>query len=73
MKNSLNLIREKFESSSYQTSQYLDFYKVFKSEFTKLLKDLQCTEIKINKPNHFDISGFFKLQILKFGIFDLKI
>ena len=74
LKNSIKLLNEKFESSCSRTPQYLKAHKTFKGEFTKLLKPL-TKEILISKPNHFDITGFFKLnddRIYYFSIGDLR-
>jgi hypothetical protein len=68
------LLNSEFESSSGRTEQYLKAYRIFKSEFTKVLKPL-CKKIEISKPNHFDITGFFQLndnRIYYFSIGDLR-
>jgi hypothetical protein len=66
-----------FESSSQQTPQYLAWFKLFKKEFTALLVGHFCVakeDILIGKPNHFDMSGFFKYwnQWIYFSIGDLR-
>lgn len=74
MEQTLKAIKQEFISSSERTGQYLNFHKLFKGEFKKLLKPY-CKEILIHKPNHFDISGFFKLnneEIYYFSISDLR-
>ena len=74
MKKTIELIKEKFESSSSKTEQYLKFHKTFKSEFNKMLKPI-TKNILVNKPNHFDRSGFIELnnnQIYYFNISDLR-
>lgn len=53
------LLMQEFESSCSRTQQYLNFHRTFKREFTQLMKPI-CSEIQISKPNHFDVSGFFK-------------
>jgi hypothetical protein len=68
---------QEFESSSQQTSEYLAWFKLFKKEFTALLVSYFCVEKKdilIGKPNHFDMSGFFKYwnQWIYFSISDLR-
>ena len=71
---SLYLLGFDFESSSARTPQYLEFHRIFKKEFTAILKPY-TEEILIHKPNHFDISGFFKLkdgEIYYFSIGDLR-
>ena len=68
------LLNCEFESSSQRTPQYLKAHRIFKREFKKILKPI-CKEIEISKPNHFDISGFFKLndnRIYYFSIGDLR-
>jgi len=68
------LLNCEFESSSQKTEQYSKAHRIFKREFTKILKPL-CKEIEISKPNHFDITGFFKLndnRIYYFSIGDLR-
>jgi len=70
----LYLLNQNFESSSSRTPQYLQFHRIFKKEFKEILRPL-CSEIEISKPNHFDISGFFKLndeRIFYFSISDLR-
>lgn len=59
MKKSLELLKEEFESSPFRTQQYLNFHRVFKKEFTALLKNLHCEDIQFRKPNHFDVTGNF--------------
>lgn len=59
MDKTKKLLNETFESSSSRTQQYLNFHRTFKREFTQLMKPI-CSEIDIHKPNHFDVSGFFK-------------
>ena len=73
-KKSFYLLGFEFESSSCRTPQYLEFHRTFKSEFKRFLKGLGVTEIEIGKPNHFDISGFFKYreQVYYFSISDLR-
>jgi len=74
MEKTLKEIKQEFISSSSKTEQYLSFHKLFKKEFKQLLNKY-CEEILIGKPNHFDISGFFKLKdsrIYYFSISDLR-
>lgn len=68
------LLNFNFASSSSRTPQYLQFHRVFKREFTQFLKSFGIQEIDINKPNHFDINGFFKYkeQCYYFSISDLR-
>jgi len=74
MEKSLYLLNQEFESSGQRTPQYLEFHRTFKREFKALLKPY-IKEIEIDKPNHFDISGFFKLnddRIYYFSLSDLR-
>ena len=71
---SLYLLNFNFESSSIKTQQYLEFHKTFKRELTAVLKPY-CKEIQISKPNHFDVSGFFRLnddRVFYFRLEDLR-
>ena len=75
MKQSLNLIKEPFGSSSNKTPQYLTFHRTFKREFTKHLLGIGCKDIQFHKPNHFDVSGFFtgpNNRTFYFSIGDLR-
>jgi len=68
------LLNQEFESSSQRTPEYLEAHRTFKREFTKILKPI-CKTILIDKPNHFDIDGFFELndnRIYWFSIGDLR-
>lgn len=58
MKQSLNLLRQGFQSSSQTTPEFLQFYRTFKKELTKALTAIGCTKIEIGK-GHFYCSGFF--------------
>ncbi|MDP2907075.1 MAG: hypothetical protein Q8O03_03985 [Nanoarchaeota archaeon] len=74
MTKSLYLLGFNFESSCSRTPQYLEFHRVFKKEFTTLLKP-HAQEIQFSKPNHFDVTGFFKTNkelIYYFSIGDLR-
>ena len=68
------LLGFEFKSSSRRTPQYIEFYRVFKREFTALLKSF-CSDIQIGRPNHFDVTGFFKTKkgvIYYFSLGDLR-
>lgn len=71
-----SLLQTEFESSSERTPEYLQFHRLFKREFTKLLKqEFSISKIEIFKPNHFDAGGFFQLtngNIYYFHIDDLR-
>ena len=74
MIKTMDLIKEDFVSSCYKTEQYKNFHKVFKREFSKMMKPI-TKKIKISKINHFDINGFFKTNNNKtyyFSISDLR-
>lgn len=76
MKKALFATQTHFESSSSRTPEYLSWHKLFKREFTKFLESKGMTGIEIGKPNHFDLSGFFKDgkkdQIWYFRIEDIR-
>ena len=74
MKKAIESTKQTFESSCIRTPQYLEWHRLFKREFSKFLRDHEATEIHISKPNHFDLSGFFKVhnQIYWFRIEDLR-
>ena len=75
MKNTFKLHRQEFISSSQKTDQYKTYHRTFKREFTKALTNMGCRDIKIGKPNHFDVSGFFTAaggQMWYFSISDLR-
>ena len=73
--NWLSLVNTPYESSSSRTPEYLLCHKVFKKQFTKLLRDnFEIVKVEIFKPNHFDLGGFFELsngKIFYFKIDDL--
>ncbi len=75
-KNWFSLLNVEFESASYRTPQYLTFCRVFKKQFSKLLRDnFEVHKIVISKPNHFDAHGFVQLvngNIFNFFIGDLR-
>ena len=74
IKETIDLLKYEFVSSCSRTPQYLRFHRIFKKEFTTLLKPY-TKEILIHKPNHFNVSGFFKLQndkIYYISISDLR-
>ena len=75
-KHWLSLMNVEFESSSMRTPQYLAFCKIFKKQFTKLLKDnFNIKTVEISKPNHFDMNGFCETydgKMFNFFIGDLR-
>ena len=75
MKKAIEATNQEFESSSTRTPQYLAWHKLFKREFVKFLTQKGMMEVQINKPNHFDMSGFFLAkngQLWYFSISDLR-
>jgi hypothetical protein len=74
MIKALEATQAEFESSSGRTPEYLAWHRLFKREFTKFLTERGATAIKIGKPNHFDMSGFFTmgLQVWYFSVGDLR-
>ena len=75
MNKALQSTQQKFESSTGKTPEYLAWHRLFKKDFSKFLTTEGAEEIKIGKPNHFDMSGFFKMksgQIWYFRIGDVR-
>lgn len=76
MKKAIAETQKEFESASYRTPEYLAWHRLFKREFTKFLESRGMTGIEFSKPNHFDMSGFFKDgakdQIWYFSVGDLR-
>jgi len=62
MKKALQATKQTFKSFCQKTPEYLAWHKLFKKEFTKFCKNQQISEIQFSKPNHFDLSGFFRTQ-----------
>lgn len=74
MKKTIMLIGNGLENSSQTTQEFLTAYRAFKGEFTKILRDKECTDIEIGK-GHFYISGFFRAktgQLWYFNLSDLR-
>ena len=68
------LLKKGFESSSTKTPEFTAFTRTFKSEFKKVLKELNCTELECN-IGHFYIFGFFNSaygQLWYFSISDVR-
>lgn len=71
MKKIREALKQEFESSSGLTEQFASFYRLFKGEFTRALKEnLEVKEIHISR-GHFYISGFFQLVDGKIWYFSL--
>ena len=62
MQKTITELQKPFESSSSCTPEYLAWHRLFKREFNAFLKKYGSNDIQISKPNHFDVSGFFKLK-----------
>jgi hypothetical protein len=74
MKQTVKLLKAGFESSSGKTPEFLNFVKVFKSEFKKELESIGATNI-VFSVGHFHISGFFTAddgQIYYFSLPDVR-
>lgn len=74
MKKTLKLLTIGFESSTRNTPEFNSFFRTFKSEFSKELKSIGATNIKI-EAGHFYISGFFTSpsgQIYYFSLPDVR-
>ena len=62
MKKAIAATKKEFQSSSGKTPEYLAWHRLFKREITTFLtRKLNATEVNISKPNHVDLSGFFKV------------
>lgn len=75
MKKALMATQKEFQSASCQTPEYLSWHRCFKRDFSAFLNDLGATDIQVRKPNHFDMSGFFRSasgQIWYFSISDIR-
>jgi len=74
MNKTLELLRRGFESATVKTPEFMAFVKTFRSEFTKELKSVGATKIKVS-AGHFYISGFFTSasgQSYYFSLFDVR-
>lgn len=73
MRKSLAMLRKGFESSSTLTPEFAQFYRTFKSEFTKELKSQGATEIEFHR-GHFYLSGFCRVngQLWYFSLSDVR-
>jgi len=61
MEQTLNLLRKNFESSSFLTSEFKNFFKVFKKEFKEELHVIGAENI-LFLSGHFYVSGFFTVK-----------
>jgi len=73
MTQSLALLLQGFESSSGKTPQWLNFFKIFKKEFTKELQSIGATNVQMNR-GHFYVSGFFTVgyRMFYFSLSDVR-
>jgi len=73
MKKSLALLLAGFESSSSLTPEFAQFFRTFKSEFTKELKSIGAENIVFSRM-HFCLSGFFTYagQAYYFSLSDVR-
>lgn len=73
MLKTIELLRNGFESSSQTTEEFKHFYRTFKREFTKELKNAGATEITFSR-GHFYVSGFFTIgnQAWYFSLSDVR-
>lgn len=67
------MLKQGFESSSTLTPEFAQFYRTFKSEFTKELKSVGATDIVFSR-GHFYVSGFCTIngQIWYFSLSDVR-
>lgn len=74
MKKTLELLHKGFESATVKTPEFMAFVRAFRNEFTKELKNVGATDIKI-EAGHFYVSGFFTLasgQVYYFSLSDVR-
>lgn len=73
MKKSLAMLHRGFESSCSTTPEFAQFFRTFKSEFTKELKTQGATEIEFHR-GHFYLSGFCRVngQLWYFSLSDVR-
>ena len=68
-------MKQEFESSSQLTKQFAEFYKLFKKEFSKMLREtFDVTEIQMSR-GHFCAYGFFQIvdgSIWYFSLGDVR-
>jgi hypothetical protein len=74
MNKSLRMLRAGFQSACNLTPEFAQFYRTFKSEFTKELQKINATEIEFHR-GHFYLSGFFRTpdgQLWYFSLSDVR-
>lgn len=75
MKKTIQLLKAGFESSSQETAEFNEFYKVFISEFKHELKKYYKVKDFSASKGHFYLYGFFRLEdnrIFYFSIMDVR-
>ena len=67
------MLKQGFESSSTLTPEFAQFYRTFKSEFTKELQSIGASDIQFSR-GHFYVSGFYRIgnQAWYFSISDVR-
>lgn len=67
------MLKRGFKSSSTLTPEFAEFYRTFKSEFTKELKSVGATDIVFSR-GHFYVSGFCTIngQAWYFSLNDVR-
>lgn len=73
MRKSIQMLKQGFESSSTTTDQFKQFYRTFKSEFTKELLSQNADNIVFSR-GHFYVSGFCTInnQVWYFSLSDVR-
>lgn len=75
MKKTIALLAKNFDSSSSLTPQFAEFFRMFKKEFTVLVKEIGGTDIRFSR-GHFEVFGFFTAktgQIYYFSLSDVRV
>jgi len=67
------MLKQGFESSSTTTPEFKEFYRTFKSEFTKELLSQNAKNIEFSR-GHFYVSGFCTInnQVWYFSLSDVR-
>lgn len=70
MNKVIAMLRHGFVSSSGKTPEFIAFTRIFRSEFSKVLKGLGCTDLECHN-GHFYVYGFFNAADGKTWYFNL--
>jgi len=72
-KDFIQSLTQEFESSSQLTQQFQAFHRIFKRDFTNILKSFNAENIEFNR-NHFGTIGFFTHngQVYYFSLGDVR-